>query len=569
MASRRSAAAAPRRPNLRVVRGDERPSRRQRAANRRLVRKARRLARDPMPRTVALLLVSAFLLTGIGLVMVLSASSVTSFQASGDSFLYLKRQAVYAAIGVVALFVTFRVSYRRWERLAVPLLLVSVALLGLALHPSIGSEAGGSSRWIQMGPVTIQPSELTKLAMVVFAAMILTRKWRRLDEPLHLAIPLAPVVLVVCGLIILQRDLGTTTIIALSTMVLVFACGARMRYLLLTGIAALGAGWFLIMGEAYRRDRFLSFLHPWQDRSNTGYQLIQSLLGLGSGGMFGVGLGASRAKWSYIPNAHTDFIFSILGEELGLLGELVVLGLFVTLIYSGFRIASRVNDTFGRLLATGIVAWLAVQTLINLGAVTGILPVTGVPLPFVSFGGSSLIVTLAAVGILANVGRTAAAEQGWSAEESERAGRRAARREARRTRRLAAQRAKSARRPGKHERRPAAARSRGPASAKRVVRTGTAADAPSRKAARRTADVSAGPGSGGEADALGAAATRWRHPAGKGMSSRPAVHRADPSGRSSGSRRHAAAPRSKRSAKRSARRSAKAPAPAHGGGRSR
>src|SRR5262249_47774278 len=161
--------------------------------------------------------------------------------------------------------------------------------------------------------------------------------------------------------------------------------------------AALGAGWFLIMGEAYRRDRFLSFLHPWQDRSNTGYQLIQSLLGLGSGGIFGVGLGASRAKWSYVPNAHTDFIFSILGEELGLLGELVVLGLFVTLIYSGFRIAARVNDTFGRLLATGIVAWLALQTLINLGAVTGILPVTGVPLPFLSFGGSSLIVTLAAV----------------------------------------------------------------------------------------------------------------------------------------------------------------------------
>src|SRR5262249_13429567 len=159
----------------------------------------------------------------------------------------------------------------------------------------------------------------------------------------------------------------------------------------------------------------------------TGYQLIQSLLGLGSGGMFGVGLGASRAKWSYVPNAHTDFIFSILGEELGLLGELVVLGLFVTLIYSGFRIASRVNDTFGRLLATGIVGWLALQTLINLGAVTGILPVTGVPLPFVSFGGSSLIVTLAAVGVLANVGRTAAAEQGWSSEEAERVGRRAAR----------------------------------------------------------------------------------------------------------------------------------------------
>jgi hypothetical protein len=277
-----------------------------------------------------------------------------------------------------------------------------------------------------------------------------------------------------------------------------------------------------------------------------------------------VGLGASRGKWSYIPNAHTDFIFSILGEEIGLLGELVVLGLFVALIYSGFRIASRVNDTFGRLLATGIVAWLALQTLINLGAVTGMLPVTGVPLPFVSFGGSSLIVTLAAVGILANVGRTAAAEQGWASDEAERGGRRAARRDRRRMRRLEARRAKPLRRPGKHERRPAAVHGRrgGPSKGRRpsTAPGGKAAPKATPPAVRRTA---AGPAprarSGGDADALDAAATRWRHPAGKGATQRPAVHRAEPPGRSSGSRRHGRFSRSSR-------RTARAPASSHPGG---
>ncbi len=403
------------RPRLRVVREDERPSRRDRLRSGlrrgRELRRVARAERDPLPRTVAVLLTAAFLLTGIGLVMVLSASSVSSFARYGSSFLFLKRQAVYAAIGTVVLLVTVRVPYRRWQRWALPLLVASVALLALALHPGIGTMRGGSSRWIQLGPVTIQPSEFTKLTMVVFVATILTRKWRRLDEPGHLAIPLAPVLLVVCGLIILQRDLGTTAIIALTTMIVLFAAGVRLRYLLFTGAAAAVLGWVLIIGEGYRKARLLSFWDPWKDAHNTGYQLIQSLIGLGSGGLFGVGLGASRQKWMYIPNAHTDFIFSILGEELGMLGEMVVLALFAALVYCGIRIAARVTDTFGRLLAIGIVGWLAVQTTVNLGAVTGLLPVTGVPLPFVSFGGSSLIVTLAAVGILANIGRTAATER--------------------------------------------------------------------------------------------------------------------------------------------------------------
>jgi cell division protein FtsW len=524
-------AARPTLSHLRLVREDELPTRRERGRRRRARRRERRLHRDPMPRTVALMLAAAFLLTGVGLVMVLSASSVSSYQSSGDSFLYLKRQAIYAVIGTVALLFTLRVPYRRWEKWSVPLLAVSGVLLLLALHPGIGSVRGGSSRWIEFGPVTIQPSELAKLAIVVFGAMILTRKWRLLDRPLHVVVPFGIVVAAVCGVIILQRDLGTTTIVAATAFVLVFAAGVRMRYLLSAGLLALLAGWALIMGEGYRKVRFLSFLHPWQDRTDTGYQLIQSLIGLGSGGLFGVGLGASRQKWMYIPNAHTDFIFSILGEELGLLGELVVLAMFVVLLYSGFRIATRVTDTFGRLLATGIVAWLGLQTLVNLGAVTGVLPVTGVPLPFVSFGGSSLIVTLAAVGILANVGRTAAAEQGASERE------RTMRRERRRARRAL----RTEQRTTAKERRQSSA----PAARRRAASARAVPDSPAKHAKAR---------SGRHVRNRVPEAALLRHPSmtGRGADTAgwAAVHRAEPPrpsagrrGRSSGtSRGRGAAP---------------------------
>jgi len=201
----------------------------------------------------------------------------------------------------------------------------------------------------------------------------------------------------------LQPDLGTTAILAGSVFLMVFVAGVRLRYLSLAAIVGSAVGMGLVMSADYRRIRFLSFLHPWEDARNTGYQLAQSLIALGSGGWMGVGLGASRQKWQYVPNAHTDFIFSILGEELGLLGELVVLAAYGTLIYAGIRIAARTTDVFGRLLAAGIVSWFGLQALINLGAVTGLLPITGVPLPFLSYGGSSLVVSLAAVGILVNI----------------------------------------------------------------------------------------------------------------------------------------------------------------------
>jgi len=368
-------------------------------------------------RTIAILVGSTTILTIVGVVMVLSASYVFSYVEYGSSFLFFKRQAVYAVVGFGALLLTSHMRYAVWQRLAAPFLGITVLSLVLVLHPSAGTVAGGSARWIALGPVTIQPSEFAKLALIAFGSAVLARRWKNLDDLHSLLMPLLPVTLVVCGLVMLQPDLGTTVILAGSVLMLVFATGISMKRFVAGTATVAALGSILILTETYRRERLLSFLHPWQDPANKGYQLIQSLIALGSGGWFGVGLGASRQKWLYVPNAHTDFIFAVLGEELGLIGELVVIALFCALLYSGIRIAARAPDTFGRLLAGGIVSWLGLQVVVNLGAVTGLLPVTGVPLPLMSFGGSSLVVSLAAIGILVNIGRAesaAAARNGSS-----------------------------------------------------------------------------------------------------------------------------------------------------------
>ena len=219
---------------------------------------------------------------------------------------------------------------------------------------------------------------------------MLTQKEGKLDNWIHLALPLGPIVLMVAAIVMLQRDLGTTIVIVGSVFMMLFVAGVRLRHLVITGVVTLGGLAYLIFGESYRRARFFSFFDPWKDPLNTGYQFIQGLIAFGSGGWFGVGLGASRQKWTYVPNAHTDFIFAVLGEEMGLIGEFVVLIAFGVMVYAGIRIAVRAPDTFGRLLAAGITWWIGLQAIVNLGAVTGLLPITGVPLPFVSFGGTSL-----------------------------------------------------------------------------------------------------------------------------------------------------------------------------------
>ena len=378
-----------------------------RPPQRRGVAEARRVAR----RDLGLLCAAAGFLTIVGLVMVLSAGSVSAAQGyDGNSFWYFQRQVLYAGVGIGAAWMVARLSPRVWRAIGLPILAVAGVLMLIAAHPSSGTSLYGASRWIDLGPITLQPSELAKLGLVAVAATILTNKWKRLDEPMQLLIPLGPIVAAVALLGVMQRDLGTTLILVGLVLVMLFAAGVRMRYLVLTtGVGALGAI-MLIVGEAYRRTRFFdAWLDPWADRQGNGYQLIQGLIAIGSGGWFGTGLGTSRAKWDFLPNAHSDFIYAVIGEELGLVGALVVLVAFGILIYAGIRIALHARGTFERLLAAGIIGWIGLQAIVNMGAVTGVLPITGVPLPLVSFGGTALVVTLVGIGVLASVARDAAA----------------------------------------------------------------------------------------------------------------------------------------------------------------
>ncbi len=350
-----------------------------------------------------LLVLVTLALVAFGLVMVYSATSAPAALGNGDPSSYLKKQGTYAVLGVVVLILASRVDIRVFRRAAG--LLVGSSLLLCAAVLVVGEPINGARRWISFGPAVFQPSELAKLAVIGFAAAVLARRWHRLDDPRQLAFPLVPLVLFLAMLIMLQPDLGTTLLLSSIGFGMLFIAGAPMTYLV--PMAASGAGLALIaaFAEPYRRARLLAFAHPWKDPLNTGYQTIQSLIAMGSGSWFGVGLGASRQKWSYVPNAHTDFIFAILGEEMGFLGTLAVVGLFAFIAYLGVRIAKQAPDRFGMLLAAGVTIWISVQALVNMGAVTGTLPITGVPLPLVSFGGTSLVVSLAGMGILSNVAR--------------------------------------------------------------------------------------------------------------------------------------------------------------------
>jgi len=373
---------------------------------RRSATESRRLARVDL----ALLAASAGFLTVVGLAMVLSAGSVSAAQGyDGNSFWYFERQVLYAVVGLGAALFVARLRPTVWKAVGLPLLVGAMALMAIAAHPASGASLYGASRWIDLGPLTIQPSELAKLGLVAVTAAIVTNKWNRLDEPWQLVFPLGVVVGAVAMLGMLQRDLGTTLILCGLVFVILFAAGVRLRYLAIAGGAGLATAMLLIVGEAYRRTRFFdAWLNPWADRQGNGYQLIQGLIAMGSGGWFGTGLGTSRAKWDFLPNAHSDFIYAVIGEELGLVGALVVLAAFGVLIYAGVRIALHARGTFERLLAAGIVGWIGVQAIVNMGAVTGLLPITGVPLPLVSFGGTALVVTLIGIGMLASVARDSA-----------------------------------------------------------------------------------------------------------------------------------------------------------------
>jgi cell division protein FtsW len=350
-----------------------------------------------------LVLGCSVLLLTLGLTMVLSASSVKQLQETGSAFTLLQKQAMWVAMGLPLMWIAARLTPAVFRALAYPLLLLSVLALMLVLVPGLGQSTNGATRWLSLGgSFQLQPSEPAKLGLVLWAADLLARKekLRQLDEWRQLLIPLLPGCGVVVMLVMLGNDLGTTLVLLTIFLAALWVVGAPGRLFVgMTGLIGVLVA-ILIVVEPYRMRRLTGFLDPFGDPLNTNYQGLQGLYAVASGGWFGTGLGEGRAKWQYLPHADTDFIFAIIGEELGLIGTLVVLGLFGLLAYAGLRIARRVKDSFMRLAAAGVTAWLVVQAVVNIGTVIGVLPITGIPLPLVSYGGSALIPTLIALGML-------------------------------------------------------------------------------------------------------------------------------------------------------------------------
>jgi cell division protein FtsW len=359
------------------------------------------------PANYVLLAATVGVLNVVGAVMVLSASSVASLTDYGSAWYFFQRQAAWTAVGVAAFIITARIDYHGWRRWVRPLLVISGVLLVAVLIPGIGVEVAGSRRWLGTRLLRVQPTEIAKLALLVFAADVVSRRakelhdWRRVLRPVL-------IVLALFGVLVLREpDLDSTVVLTLIAFTVLIVGGVRPRHLAVVGSVAAAAGTILALSEPYRRARLFAFLHPSSEAASGGYQISQSLIAIGSGGWTGVGLGAGRAKWLFLPNAHTDFIFAIIGEELGLFGCMLVVSLFVAFAVLGTRAALRAPDRFGTLLAAGVTTWVVGQAAINIGAVIGLLPVSGIPLPFVSFGGTALVFTMAAAGILGNVARQA------------------------------------------------------------------------------------------------------------------------------------------------------------------
>ncbi|HVE92613.1 MAG TPA: putative lipid II flippase FtsW [Actinomycetota bacterium] len=350
-------------------------------------------------------MVCASALTIIGLVMTLSASSVRSAASTGSAFTLFGRQFLWAGLGFVALVCMSRIDYRRLRGIGYLAMPAVWVLLVMTLIPGVGMKAGGATRWLPLGPIAFQPSEAAKLVLILFGADVLSRKLSMLDDWRHVALPFFASAGVTCLLVLMQPDFGTAVITACSAMLLAFLAGAPLRFLGSVTAAGVVVGIPIMLAEPYRRARLFGFANASTDSLNTGWQSVQGMVALGSGGLTGMGLGSSRQKYGYLPNGHTDFIFAIIGEETGLAGTLTVLFLFGLLAVTAIKVARRSVDAFGFLLSSAVIGWISIQVLVNIGAVTGVLPITGVPLPLVSFGGSSLVFSLAGLGIVASVAR--------------------------------------------------------------------------------------------------------------------------------------------------------------------
>ncbi len=364
-------------------------------------------ARPPSPVAIdRALLVVVLLLSAVGAVMVYSASAVTAAARYRDSFHFLWRQLAALAVGLALLVAALKVGYRRAERLAYPFLACTCVVMVLVLVPQIGRMAGGARRWINLGFFSFQPAEAAKLALVLYLAHSLAKKR---DKVRMFSIGFLPHLLVagaLMGLCLAEKDLGTCVVLALVLFVMLFAAGAKVSYLLGAFLLSLPAGWKAIAGTPYRLERILAWLDPFAHRRGAGYQMWESMIGIGSGGWLGQGLGQGRSKLFYLPEAHTDFIAAVIAEEAGLIGLGVLLLLYVVFVWRGLRAAYHAADAFGCYLALGVTTLVGVQALVNIGVVTVLLPTKGLTLPFVSYGGSSLITLLLASGLLLSVSAT-------------------------------------------------------------------------------------------------------------------------------------------------------------------
>lgn len=339
----------------------------------------------------------------VGLVAVADASAPQALSAYGDKFFLFKQQLIWAGIGLAVLFASSLVPYKFWEKMATPFFFVSLALLLLVLLPNFGFKAFGARRWIPLGFFSLQPSELIKLSLAMYLAKVASKNKNTLSY-------FMPVV-ITCGLIMLQPDLGTTLVIAIMAFSQIFVSGVNLLHLagalLIGGFGTLG----LILSSTYRKERLLTFFEMTRDPLGKSYHIRQILLGLGSGGVFGVGLGASRQKYLFLPEASTDSIFAVIAEELGVFGSIAIIALFGFFVYKGLKIAISAPDKFSQVLAIGITSWIGSQAFLNIGSMVALVPLTGIPLPFISYGGSSLVMIMGACGILLNIGKYGHAEK--------------------------------------------------------------------------------------------------------------------------------------------------------------
>lgn len=351
------------------------------------------------------ILLAVFILVVVGLLAVSSASVVISYERFGNNFVYLKKQLLVTMIGLVAMAITTMIDYRSWRKVAYQLMIVTIILLLAVFLPGIGREIGGARAWIFIGPFNFQPAELVKLTFLLYLAAWLERQGEGIRHFQSGFMPFLTIIGIVAALIMMQPDLGTLTIIVAIAAAMFFTAGASVPQIGISLVGIVGIFIMLVKLAPYRLQRFLTFLNPDKDCLGAGYQVCQSLLGVGTGGWFGLGFGQSKQKYLYLPEAHTDSIFVIMAEELGFLRMMPVLILYMVIGWRGYKIAQHAPDMFGRLVAVGITTWLIFQTIINIGAAVSIMPLTGVTLPFISYGGTSMVVTLAAAGVLLNISK--------------------------------------------------------------------------------------------------------------------------------------------------------------------